>query len=128
MADKGNVKDFLAALGSRFSQTEILEYAEESPDRIYHRRFNTSAFVTDYSHAVVEYLRASGCKILHWSWSNWNSNLMVNYTRPTLWVDPEIWFNQVYQGGRLVSTSEKILVGSVILSIIVLILIARWSV
>lgn len=70
---------------------------DREPGYIYQRRFHIDNYEYDYSHAIVSYLKASGCRI-HRTNHNVFGGFYVYHTAKTIEIDPEV-FLETYKGG-----------------------------
>ena len=60
----------------------LSSYEKDPEDRIYTRVFRISRYEYNYDHAIVKFMKNSGCKIIRTNWNMWDGNFYVFHTRP----------------------------------------------
>lgn len=123
MVDKGNVKDFMSIVKwDEVTEQSVVYYQDRSDDMVFTKRFRLDDFIHNYDHAIVSYYRACGCKHVSWN-HNAFGGFYVYFTKPTKAIDPEVWFEEQYKPGMLISRSMKFGLGLLLIMLILMILV-----
>lgn len=109
MAKEGNAQDFTELVHGGIKDSTVKYHEALSPEYVLVTLFQTNHYVTNYSHAVVKYHEACGCKVVQRVGGSDNNSLYLHYTKPLKSVDPTVWFTNVYKGGRFLDPVEIII-------------------
>lgn len=88
-------------------------------DYIYTNRLPLDNYDYDYSHSIIAYMKACGCKIHRTNW-NFFGGFYIYYSKPQRYIDPEEFIETYKEGFHLSSIPYWFLWPFIILGLIVI--------